>query len=90
MCSTCNLVKEKAQIYLKWMKNVKMQQHIVKIVYMGILCIKRNKYATVCAELPFAKVTFDRMVMIFIEYVIFALFAMNVDYCNIQRVCEQR
>ena len=29
--------------------------------------IKWNKYATVCAELPFAKVTIDRMVMIFIE-----------------------
>ena len=27
--------------------------------------IKRKKYKTVCAELPFAKVTFDRMVMIF-------------------------
>ena len=27
--------------------------------------IKRKKYKTVCAELAFAKVTFDRMVMIF-------------------------
>ena len=27
--------------------------------------IKRKKYQTVCAELAFAKVTFDRMVMIF-------------------------
>ena len=27
--------------------------------------IKRKKYETVCAELAFAKVTFDRVVMIF-------------------------
>jgi hypothetical protein len=27
--------------------------------------IKRKKYQTVCVELAFAKVTFDRMVMIF-------------------------
>jgi hypothetical protein len=35
--------------------------------------IKRKKYKTVCAELAFAKVTFDRMVMIFlIELVMFS------------------
>jgi hypothetical protein len=51
---------------------------------------KRKKYKTVCAELAFAKVTFDRMVMIFfIELVMFSLFAMQLDYCNIQRVFDQ-
>ena len=34
--------------------------------------IKRKKYKTVCAELEFAMVTFDRMVMIlFMEFVFF-------------------
>jgi len=33
--------------------------------------IKRKKYKTVCTELTFVKVTFDRMVMIFKEFVIF-------------------
>ena len=53
--------------------------------------IKRKKYKTVCAELAFAKVTFDRMVMIFfIELVMFSLFGMQLDYCNIQRVFDQK
>jgi hypothetical protein len=53
--------------------------------------IKRKKYQTVCVELTFAKVTFDRMVMIFfIELVMFSLFAMKLDYCNIQRVFDQK
>jgi hypothetical protein len=53
--------------------------------------IKRKKYQTVCVELTFAKVTFDRMVMIFfIELVMFSLFAMKLDYRNIQRVFEQK
>ena len=53
--------------------------------------IKREKYKTVCAELAFAKVTFDRMVMIFfVELVMFSLFVMQLDYCNIQRVVDQK
>jgi hypothetical protein len=63
----------------------KPQQHIDKIFYMWILCItlKERKKKTVCAELAFPKVTFDRMVMIFfIELVMFSLFAMQLDYCN--------
>jgi hypothetical protein len=53
--------------------------------------IKRKKYKTVCAELAFAKVIFDRMVMIFfIELVMFSLFAMQLDYCNIRRVFDQK
>ena len=43
--------------------------------------IKGKKHKTVCAELAFAKVTFDRMVMIFlIELVMFSLFAMQLYY----------
>ena len=45
----------------------KNQQLLVKIFYMWMLCItlKKKKYKTVYAELVFAKVTFNRMVMIF-------------------------
>jgi hypothetical protein len=50
--------------------------------------IKRKKYKSACAELAFAKVTFDRMVMIF--YRMFSLFAMQLDYCNIQRGFDQK
>ena len=38
----------------------------------------------------FANVAFDRTVMIFMEFVIVALFAMQLDHCNIQRVFGQR
>ncbi len=66
----------------------KQQQHIIDIFYTGytLYNIKRKKQKTVCAELAFPKVTFDRMVMhfFFIEFVIFYLFAMQFDYCNIQ------
>jgi hypothetical protein len=62
------------------------------ILYVDALHnIKRKKYKTICAELAFAKVTFDRLVMIFfIELVMFSLFAMQLDYCNIQRVFDQK
>ena len=53
--------------------------------------IKRKKYKTVCAELAFAKSHFDRMVMILYRtYNSFSLFAMQLNYCNIQRVFEQK
>jgi hypothetical protein len=53
--------------------------------------INRNKNKTVCKELAFAKDIIDRMVMIFlIEFATFSLFAMQLDYCNIQRVHHQR
>ena len=39
----------------------------------------------------YAEFTFERMVMIFVmEYIIFALFAMQLDYYNIKRVHDQR
>jgi hypothetical protein len=45
----------------------KQQQHIIDIFYTGntLYNIKRKKQKTVCAELAFPKVTFDRMVMLF-------------------------
>ena len=53
--------------------------------------IKRKKYKIVFAEMLFVKVTFDRMVTIFfMEFVIFALFAMQLEYYNIQKVYDQR
>ena len=40
--------------------------HSQNILHVDALYnIKRKKYKTVCAELVFAEVTFDRMVMIF-------------------------
>jgi hypothetical protein len=70
----------------------KTTAHSQNILHVAALYnIKRKKYKTVCAELAFAKVTFDRMVMIFfIELVMFSLFAMQLDYCNIQRVFGQK
>ena len=44
----------------------KTTAHSQNILHVDALYnIKRKKYKTVCAELAFAKVTFDRMVMIF-------------------------
>ena len=51
--------------------------------------IKKNIYKKDFAELPFVNVVFDRMVIIYMEFVIFSLFAMHLDYCNIQRVYDQ-
>jgi hypothetical protein len=50
--------------------NIKQQKkttaHSQNILHVDVLYnFKRKKYKTVCAELAFAKVTFDRMVMIF-------------------------
>jgi hypothetical protein len=66
--------------------------HSQNILHVDALYnIKRKKYKTVCAELAFANVTFDRMVMIcFIELVTISLFAMQLDYCNIQRMFDQK
>ena len=46
-------------------KTTEQSQNILHVD--ALYTIKRKKYKTVCAELEFAKVTFDRMVMIFIE-----------------------
>ena len=49
------------------------------------------KYKTVCAELAIRQVTFDRMVMILYRtFNYFSLFAMQLNYCNIQRVFDQK
>jgi hypothetical protein len=90
VCSTCKLInRKKPQIRLQWIQIVKKttahSQNILRVD--ALYNIKRKKYKTVCAELAFAKVTLDRMVMIFfIELVMFSLFAMQLDYCNIQSV----
>jgi hypothetical protein len=59
--------KEKTPICLKWIQIVKKNPaHSQNILHVDALYnIKKKKYKTVCAELAFAKVTFDRMVMIF-------------------------
>jgi hypothetical protein len=55
--------------------------HSQNIVHVDALhSIKRKKHKTVGAELAF----------FFIELVMFSLFAMQLDYCNIQRVLDQK
>jgi hypothetical protein len=71
VCSTCPLIKRKknkTQICLRWIKIAKKTTaHSQHILYVDALYkIKIKKYKTVCAELAFAKVTFNRMVMIFV------------------------
>ena len=59
-----------------------MQHHTLKYLTWG--CV-------MCVELAIAQVTFDRMIMIlFMEFVIFALFTMQLGYCNTQRLNDQR
>jgi hypothetical protein len=55
-------------------KNVKNKNSRQNILHGDTLYnIKRKKYKTVCAELEFAMVTFDRMLMnLFMEFVFFA------------------
>jgi hypothetical protein len=54
-------------------KNVKNNSRQTILHGDTLYNIKRKKYKTVCAELEFAMVTFDRMVMIlFMEFVFFA------------------
>ena len=62
------------------------------ILHVDVLYnIKRKNYKTVCAELAFAKSPSTKMVMILYRtYNSFSLFAMQLDYCNIQRVFEQK
>ena len=53
----------------------KKTAHSQTILHGNIYNIKRQKYKTVCAELVWVKVTFDRIVMIFlIEFVFLFLF----------------
>jgi hypothetical protein len=86
VCSTGKLIKSKKQKLSSLNTNCeKKQQHLSQnILHVDALYnIRRKKYKTVCAELAFAKVTFDRMVMILlIELAMFSLFAMQLDYRN--------
>ena len=69
----------------------KTTAHSQNILHVDALYnIKRKKYKTFCAEFAFAKVTFDRMVMIFNRTCNVSLFSMQLDYCNIQRVFDQK
>ena len=85
--------KKKKKHWHKWIKFVKKTTaHSQNILHVDVLySIKRKKYKTVCAELAFAKSPFDRMVMILYRTCIFfSLFAIQLDYCNIQRVFDQK
>ena len=66
----------------------KNQQHSQNILHVDVLYnIKRKKYKMVCAELAFAKSPSTEWSWFCIEL---SLFAMQLDYCNIQRVFEQK
>ena len=70
----------------------KNQQHIVKICYMWMFCIplKGRNTKRLC-RIGIHQVTFDRMVMILYRtYNSFSLFARQLDYCDIQRVFDQK
>jgi len=61
----------------KYLKKTKITVHSQNILLgdtlnSSIIYIKRKKYKTVCAELTFAqdKISFDRWVMIVVEFVI--------------------
>jgi hypothetical protein len=94
MCSTCKVIKKnkKSQICFKWINIVKKTTvHSQNILYADALYnIKRKKYKTVCAELAFAKVTFDRMVMIFFNrtcnvfFICYAVILLKYSECLIK------
>jgi hypothetical protein len=92
VCSTCNLIKGKTQICIKWIKKkLKRTTHSQNSLHGDIsYIIKRKKYKTVCAELAYAKWTSTEWSWFVMELVIVALFVMPLDYCNIQRVYAQR
>jgi hypothetical protein len=60
------------------------------LLYVNGVGHSKNKHTRDAASQRFANVAFDRTVMIFMEFVIVALFAMQLDHCNIQRVFGQR
>jgi hypothetical protein len=70
----------------------KTTAHSQNILHVDALYnIKRKKYRTVCAELAFAKVTLNRMVMIFFNSTCNVFFVCyELDYYNIQRVFDQK
>jgi hypothetical protein len=75
----------------------KKQQHIVQIFYMWIFCITLKERSTKRfvqnwhSPSHLRQVTFDRMFMILYRTCNFcSLFAMQLDYCNIQRVFDQK
>jgi hypothetical protein len=71
----------------------KTTAHSQNILHVDVLYnIKRKKYKTVCAELAFTKLpsTEWSWFCIYRTYNSFSLFAMQLDYCNIQRVFDQK
>ena len=85
--------KQKTKNCLQWIKVVKKnQQHMQNIVHVDVLYkIKRKKNKTVCAELAFAKSPSTEWSWFCIELIILFLYLLcKLDYCNIQRVFEQK
>ena len=70
----------------------KKQQHIVKMFYMWMFCIAlKERNTNGLCRIGIRQLTFDRMVMVLYRTcILFSLFAMQLDYCNIQRVFDQK
>jgi hypothetical protein len=70
----------------------KNQQHIVKICYVWMFCITLKERITKrFVQNWYSPSHFDRMVMILYRTcIVFSLFAMQLDYCNIQRVFDKK
>ena len=68
------------------------QQHILKIFYMWMFCITlKGRNTKRFVQNWHSPSTFDRMVMILYRtFNYFSLFAMQLNYCNIQRVFDQK
>ena len=58
---------------------------------MFCITLKKKEIQNGLCRIRIRQVTFDRMVMnLHRTYNSFSLFAMQLDYCNIQRVFEQK
>ena len=69
----------------------KTTAHSQNILHVDALYnIKRKKYKTACAELAFAKVTLNRMIMIFNRTCNVFFIGYELNYYNIQRVFDQK
>jgi len=92
VCSTSKFIKEKTQICLKLLEIMKKQQHIHSqhILHGDSLYNFKKKEIPdglcrigICQSRLFDEFFFHRIFL-------FSLFAMQLDYCNIQRVHDQR
>jgi hypothetical protein len=72
-------------------KTIAHSQNILHVDVLYNIKRKKKELQNGLCRIGIRQVTFDRMVMILYRtYNFFSLFAMQLDYCNIQRVFEQK